>query len=77
MTTAFDIVTVACLAATVLAYFYFVIHNLQTLLHLVIAGVAFAAANQLGNAGFVGFAVLLIVAGLAYAAIVLRHNARH
>jgi thioesterase domain-containing protein len=39
---------------------------------LLLAGVAFAVANQLGNAGHTISAVILILAGIAYAAIIVR-----
>ena len=77
MSTIFDLVTVGCLGAVVLAYFYFGINNLRALLHLLVAGAAFAVANQLGNAGFVALAILLTIAGAGYAALIIRHNLQH
>ena len=51
--------------------------DLRALLHLLVAGAAFAVANQLGNAGFGVFAGLVLVAGAVYAIIVIRHSVQH
>src|SRR5947209_4941257 len=61
METIFDIVTVGCLVAIALAYFRFAANNLRALLNLLISGVAFAVANQAGNAGYFLIATLLIL----------------
>lgn len=71
MTTLFDVVTVGCFAALVLAFFQLTDRQTRTLLQLVLAGVVFAVANQLGNAGSAILAMVLILAGLAYAGIVV------
>lgn len=71
MTTVFDVVTVACFAALVLAFFQLTDRQTRTLLQLVLAGVVFAVANQLGNAGSALLAIVLIVAGVAYAALIV------
>jgi hypothetical protein len=71
MTTLFDVVTVACFAALVLAFFQLTDRQTRTLLHLGLAGVVFAVANQLGNAGSAVLALVLIVAGSAYAGLVI------
>ncbi len=71
MTTLFDVVTVTCFAGLVLAFFQFTDRQTRTLLQLVLAGVVFAVANQLGNAGSVILAMALIVAGVAYAGLVV------
>jgi hypothetical protein len=44
----------------------------RTLLHLLLSGIAFAVANQLGNAGYDLSGVILIIAGIAYAIIIVR-----
>jgi hypothetical protein len=71
MTTLFDVVTVTCFAALVLAFFQFTDRQARTLLHFVVAGVVFAVANQLGNAGSALLALTLILAGTAYAGLVV------
>jgi hypothetical protein len=40
-------------------------------LHLTISGAAFAIGNQMGNAGLTFFALILIVAGAGYGALVV------
>lgn len=71
MATLFDVVTVACFAALVLAFFQLTDRQTRTLLQLVLAGVVFAIANQLGNAGSAILAMALIVAGATYAGLVV------
>jgi len=46
----------------------------RTLLHLLLAGIAFAVANQLGNAGYALFGAILIIAGIGYAIVVIRQG---
>ena len=41
-------------------------------MQLILSGAVFAVANQVGNAGFVLLASVLIVAGVGYALLVLR-----
>ena len=77
METIFDVITVGCLFAIVLAYFWFAANNLRALLHLLISGAAFAVANQAGNAGYFLIATLLILAGIGYAAIIIRQAIQH
>ena len=72
METAFDILTVACFAGLVIAYFQFSKRDTRTLMHLMISGAAFAIANQVGNAGLPIFALILIVAGAGYAVLVVQ-----
>jgi hypothetical protein len=67
MVTLFDIVSVASFIGLVLAFFIWTARDNRNLLHFVIAGVVFAVANQVGNAGQSFFAFVLIVAGIAYA----------
>jgi hypothetical protein len=71
METAFDFLTVACFAGLVIAYFQFTERDSRTLMHLMIPGAAFAIANQMGNAGLSLFALVLIIAGAGYAALVV------
>ena len=70
--TFFDIITVACFIGLVVAYFQFTARDYRTLIQLILSGIVFAVANQLGNAGSVLLASILIVAGAGYAALVVR-----
>lgn len=72
MFTLFDYVTVACFLVVAGAFFMLTNREPRTLLHLLLASVAFAVANQLGNAGYFYSALLLIVAGIGYAIITAR-----
>ena len=72
MTTLFDIVTVTCFVGLVIAFFQFTDRESRTLVHFILAGVVFAVANQVGNAGSAVLAGLLMVAGVAYAAMVVK-----
>jgi hypothetical protein len=72
MTTFFDVVTVTCFAGLVIAFFQFTDRDTRTLVHFVLAGVVFAVANQVGNKGLTILALVLIVAGGAYAVLVAR-----
>jgi hypothetical protein len=72
MTTFFDVVTVSCFAALVIAFFQFTDRQTKTLLHFVVAGFAFAVANQVGNAGGTILALVLIFAGVGYVGLMVR-----
>lgn len=72
MSTFFDVVTVTCFVGLVIAFFQFTDRETRTLLHFVLAGVAFAVANQLGNAGSTILALALIFAGVIYAVLIVR-----
>jgi hypothetical protein len=74
MTTAFDILTVACFAGLVLAFFQLTERDTRTLLQLVVPAIAFAIANQIGNAGLTLFALILLVAGAGYAALIVKRS---
>lgn len=73
MTTFFDVITVTCFVALVIAFFQFTDRDPKRLLHFVLAGILFAVANQLGNTGQWALAVVLIAAGAGYAAFKVRH----
>ena len=73
MTTFFDVITVTCFVALVIAFFQFTDRDPKRLLHFVLAGILFAVANQLGNTGQSALAVVLIAAGAGYAAFKVRH----
>ena len=72
MTTLFDVVTVTCFVGLVIAFFQFTDRETRTLVHFILAGVVFAVANQVGNAGSVILAVVLVVAGVAYAGLIAK-----
>lgn len=72
MSTVFDLVTVACFGALVLAFFFLTDREPKTLLSFLLPAAAFAVANQAGNAGFWLIASVLILAGAGYAAILVR-----
>ena len=74
MVTLFDYVTVACFLGMVGAFFTLTAREPRTLVYLLLAGIAFAIANQLGNAGYAVLALLVIIAGIAYAAIIIRQG---
>lgn len=74
MATIFDFLTMACFAGIVIAFFQFTDRAVKTLMHLAAPGVAFGVGNQLGNIGYTALALLLILAGLCYAGLILRHN---
>ncbi len=70
MVTLFDIVSVADFIGLVLAFFFWTKRDNRTLLHFVISGAVFAIANQVGNAGQIIFASILLIAGIAYAVVI-------
>jgi hypothetical protein len=72
MVTPFDYVTVACFLAMAGAFFTLTAREPRTLLHLLVVGIAFAVANQVGNAGHTLLAVILIIAGITYATMIIR-----
>lgn len=80
MVTVYDIVTVTCFACIVLTYFMFTEGGMKILAHFMLPAAAFAIANQVGNAGLQGgnmflnaLAIVLIVAGIGYTYIIVRH----
>ena len=66
MATLFDFATVACFLAMPGAFFFLTARQPRTLLHLLLAGIAFDVANQLGNAGYVLFSFTLIIFDIGY-----------
>ena len=70
MVTLFDIVSVTSFIGLVVAFFFWTKRDNKTLLHFVISGAVFAIANQVGNAGQTIFASILLIAGIAYAAVI-------
>jgi hypothetical protein len=72
MTTFFDVLTVTCFVALVIAFFQLTERDNRTLLHFMLAGIVFAIANQVGNAGSSYLALILILAGAGYAFLIVR-----
>ena len=72
METVFDFLTVACFAGLVIIYFQFTKRDARSLMQLMVSGATFAIANQAGNAGLTSLALILIVAGAGYAALVVQ-----
>jgi hypothetical protein len=72
LTTFFDFLTVACFVSIAIAFFQFTGREISTLLRLLLSGLAFAVANQIGNAGWTLAAIALVAAGAVYAAMVIR-----
>ncbi len=72
MITLFDFATVACFLAMAGGYLLLTARSQQTLVHLLLSAIAFAVANQLGNAGYMLSGMLLIIAGVGYAFIIIR-----
>ena len=72
MTTFFDLVTVACFVAMAVGFFQLTDRDTRTLVHLILAGIVFAVANQVGNHGANALAAVLILAGIGYAFVVVR-----
>jgi hypothetical protein len=80
MITVYDIVTVSCFACVVLTYFMFTEGGMKLLAHFMLLAAAFAIANQVGNVALQGgnsalnvLAIVLIVAGIGYTYIIVRH----
>jgi hypothetical protein len=72
MITLFDVITVTCFIGLVIAFFRFTEQDTRTLLQFLVSGIAFAIANQVGNAGSAALATVLIIAGVGYAWINVR-----
>jgi hypothetical protein len=72
MATFFDVITVTSFAGLVLAFFQFTNRETRILLHFLLVGVALAVANQVGNAGEIILAFVLILASVGYAIVVMR-----
>jgi hypothetical protein len=74
MATMLDFLSTACFAGVVIAFFQLTDRTVKTLMRLLAPGVAFAIGNQLGNAGYTSFALLILLAGLGYAGLIIRNN---
>jgi hypothetical protein len=73
MITVYDFVTVTCFVCIVITYFMFTEGGVKVLAHFMLPAAAFAIANQVGNAGMNVLAIVLIVAGIGYTYIIVRH----
>ena len=67
MITLFDVIAVTCFIGLVIVFFRFTEQDTRTLLQFLVSGIAFAIANQVGNAGSAALATVLVVAGVGYA----------
>ena len=74
MSTQFDYVTLLCFLGMAGAFFTLTAWTPRTLVHLLLSGVGFAFANQIGNAGYTLLAWILIILSIAYAAIIIRQG---
>lgn len=72
MSTLYDIATVALFFCVIAAYVFLTDRQAQALLRLLLTGLTFAIANQLGNLGLNVLAVALLVAGVVNAAMTVR-----
>lgn len=72
MATLFDVVTVTSFVGLVIAFFQFSDREIRTLVYFMLSGIVFAVANQVGNAGYFILAGVLIVAGIVFAALVIK-----
>jgi hypothetical protein len=79
MQTVYDFVTVICFICIVVTYFMFTEGGMKILAHFMLPAAAFAIANQVGNHAGSDvlmniLAVVLIVAGIGYTFIIVRHT---
>ena len=74
MASFFDVVTVTCFVALVIAFFQFTDRNMRTLAHMLFVGVVLAVANQVGNSGATILAFVLVLAGAAYAVLIVQRQ---
>ncbi len=72
MKTIYDVVTVLCFIAMAIGYFGWGRGDQRLLMHLMLPGLAFAIANQLGNRGYDLLAIVVILAGVGYAALMFK-----
>lgn len=72
MLTLFDFLTVACFVGVMIGFFLLTDREPRKLLYLLLSGVLFAVANQLGNAGSTLFGLVLVLAGVGYSALIIR-----
>jgi hypothetical protein len=68
----FDFLTVGAFVCVVVAYLKWGEGDRNLLLKLLLSALTFAIANQLGNAGSIVLAVVLLAAGAGYAVLAFR-----
>jgi hypothetical protein len=56
----------------VIAFFRLTERDVKTLLHMLLSGIAYAVASQVGNTGSTVLGLVLIAAGVSYAALLIR-----
>jgi hypothetical protein len=79
MQTVYDFVTIICFLCIVVTYFMFTEGGMKILAHFMLSAAVFAIANQVGNHAGANFlmnilAVVLIIAGIGYTFIIVRHT---
>lgn len=72
MPTLFDVITVVCFIGVAAGFFFLTDREPRKLLHLLLSGVLFAVANQLGDSGSTLFGLILILAGVGYSVLIIR-----
>lgn len=77
MATIFDLVTVSCFAGLVIAFFQFTDRDINGLVRLLPAAIAFAIADQIGNNDGIILAMILISVGVGYAILVIKRQTHH
>jgi hypothetical protein len=68
----FDILTVVRLIVMVMVLLLFTERRPRTLLHLLLSGIAFAIADQVGNPGWIVLGLIVVGAGVWCAAIAIQ-----
>jgi hypothetical protein len=69
METVFDVVTVICFVGLAIAFFRLTDRNTRTLVEFLLAALALAVANQIGNAGQTVLGLALILGSLGFVAL--------
>jgi hypothetical protein len=69
--TLFDFITVCCFVGMTIIYLWSS-RDPRVLAQLVLAGIVFAVANQVGNSGETALAFAMIIAGAGYAVLAVR-----
>jgi hypothetical protein len=74
LSTLFDYLTVACFLVMAVAFFMLTERETRTLARLLISGIVFAVANQVGNNGWTILGLALVAGGAAYAVLTIRDS---
>jgi hypothetical protein len=72
LTTIFDYLTIAGFLITALAFLLLTERDIRTLMRVLISGIVFAIANQVGNHGLTTLGIILVAGGAAFAAFAIR-----